>query len=152
MNLCMRESTFIWKNSQAQLTSGAVHMGDQSWKEMAACSPCQSAWVNCQTLRLSENSHKDVYFHECMIRWTNWGRGRAGDICRKVSDHQIQKGGFSIGIDPGWKVHRLNQSSGITEVLCWSDMAGERYQQPAKLHGDNWNRHIWGRERVGTSG
>ena len=24
-------------------------MVDQSWREMAACSPCQSAWVKCQT-------------------------------------------------------------------------------------------------------
>ena len=41
-NLCMIESRFLWKNSQAKLISGAVDVGDQSGREMAACSPCQS--------------------------------------------------------------------------------------------------------------
>ena len=51
MDLCIRESRFLWKNSQAELVSGAADIGDQSWIGTVAFSPCQSAWENCQTRR-----------------------------------------------------------------------------------------------------
>ena len=125
----MRESKYLWKDSQAKLTPRKVHMGDQSWREMDACSLCQSTWVNCQihwswgsSLRIA----RDVDFKKHMIRWTKWSRGRAGDICREDNHHQDQKGGFAIWRNPHWKVHRLSHSHGFTELLCWSAMAGER--------------------------
>ena len=50
------EVTFSWiclllKNCQSELISGAVDIDDQSWIVMAAFSPSQFAWVNCQTRR-----------------------------------------------------------------------------------------------------
>ena len=51
INLCMRESKFLWKNSQDELMSEEVEMGDQSRSLMVAWRPCQSAWVKCQTRR-----------------------------------------------------------------------------------------------------
>ena len=36
----------------------------------------------------------------------------------KVSHHQVEKGGFAIWRNPGWKVYRSSQSHGVTKVLC----------------------------------
>ena len=47
--ICVEGRACFWKNSQAELISRAVDTGDQSWSAMAACSPCHSTWVNCQT-------------------------------------------------------------------------------------------------------
>ena len=76
--------------------------------------------------QLSENSQRDVDSHKHMIRWPNWIRGKTRNICREVCHHQVQKRGFAIGRNPGKKVHRSSQSHGVTEVLCWSAMAGEK--------------------------
>ena len=60
--------------------------------------------ISSPTLRqLSVNSQRYVDFHKHMIRWTNLSRGGAGDICGKVSHHQVQKEGFAIGRNPDWK-------------------------------------------------
>ena len=102
---------------------------------MAAFSPCQSFWVNCQIcccwgsfLRRA----RDVDFHKHLITWPNWTTGRAGDICREVNHYQVhweihyQEKSIAIGRNLGWKVHRLSQSHEVREVFCWSAMAGER--------------------------
>ena len=117
---------------------------------MAACSPCQSACINCQThwcwgssLRIA----RDVDFHKHMIRWTKWSRRRAGDICEKVNHHRVQRGRICH-----WEKSTLESSQ--IESFPWIHRTPllkchgwwERYQHKAKLHGDNWNLHIWGRD------
>ena len=51
VNLCMRESKFLWKNSQDEVMLENVVMEDQSRSLMAAWRPCQSAWMKCPTRR-----------------------------------------------------------------------------------------------------
>ena len=121
---------------------------------MAAFSPCQSFWVNCQIcwcwgsfLRRA----RDVDFHKHLITWPNWTTGRAGDICREVNHYQVQKGGLRE-IHCDWEKSGLESSQ--IESVPWSQRSlllkchgwWERYQHTVTLHGDNWNHNIRGRE------
>ena len=63
---------------------------------------CLSEMPDSPALRqLSKNSKRDVDFRKHMIRRTNWSREKAEDICGKVNPHQMQKGKFSTGRNPG---------------------------------------------------
>ena len=56
INLCMRDSKFLWKNSQDKLISEEVETAEQAKCLMAAWRPCQSDWVKCQTWQCWDGS------------------------------------------------------------------------------------------------
>ena len=145
MNLCMRESRFLCKTYQAELIYVAVDVGDQSWREMAACSHCQSAWVNCQTHKCWNSSLRIV--REMTTFTSIWSdeeqKTCAGKLVITTSRREdllcgeiwVEK--FTDRVSP------MESQKSIAEVP-WL----VREVQTAKLHGDNIKCHIWGRESL----
>ena len=156
MNLCIRESRFLCENSQAELISLVVNMRDQSSREMATCSPCPSAWVNCQTCWHWGSSLRIA--REMLNFTSTWSDEPIGveeeqeTSVGKFVMNKSKLGGFAIGRNLCQNVHRLSQSHGVTEIVYWSAKAGERGTTTQPCCVVTIEIATYGEKRVGMSG
>ena len=72
-------------------------------------------------------------------------------MAKKLVITKSRREDFTIGRNPGGKIHRLRQTHGVTEVLCRSAMAGERGTNTKTICMVTIEITTFGQERVGMS-